>query len=97
MGMTKAERLTKALELLEEKYDFKKGDIVEWKKGMQNKRSEGPFIVMEVLASPVCDGTKDAGSPYFREPLDIVLGSIDSDGYFLTYYFDSRRFAPKKG
>jgi len=36
----------------------------------------------------------DSGSPYFREPLDIVLGFLNGDGDFITYHFDSRRFAP---
>ena len=40
------------------------------------------------------DAGNDSGSPYFREPLDIVLGFVDGDGDFITYHFDSRRFAP---
>ena len=70
---------------------FAPGDIVEWKPGMQNKRSEGPFVVIEVLREAALAETKDGGSPYFREPLDIVLGHFDSYGDFLIYHYDSRR------
>ena len=90
--MTERERLTAAFERMNQKNTFKPGDIVDWKPGMRNKQSYGPFIVVEVLDSPVLDGIDEAGSQYFREPLDIVLGKVVDDGErFVTHYYDSRR------
>ena len=84
-------RLKKAEKDFNEANFFGPGDIVEWKPGMRNKLSEGPFVVVEVLREVVMAETKDGGSPYFREPLDIVLGHFDEDGVFLIYHYDSRR------
>ena len=83
--------LRKAQALYQTRYTFKPGDIVEWKPGLKNKRSDGPFVVVEVLREAALAETKDGGSPYFREPLDIVLGHFDSDGDFMIYHYDSRR------
>lgn len=82
-----------AFEIFNQKNTFKPGDIVEWKPGMRHKRSEGPFIVVEVLDEPIVDAVASAGSPYFREPLDLVLGCF-IDGDFLIFYYDSRRMQP---
>ena len=90
--MTERERLTAAFEKLNKKNTFKPGDIVDWKPGMLNKNSYGPFVVVEVLDSPIFDDEASAGSPYFREPLDIVLGKVADDGErFVTHFYDSRR------
>ena len=85
--------LKQAFETFNQKNTFKPGDIVEWKPGMKHKRSEGPFIVVEVLDEPIIDTNAEAGSAYFREPLDIVLGCFVS-GDFVTFYYDSRRMQP---
>ena len=56
-----------------------------------------PVVVVDVLDSPLVNpsaGEKGAGSPYFNEPLDLVIGILDEDGDWLTYYVDSRRFRP---
>lgn len=88
------EHLQESFTLLTEKHTFKPGDVVQWKQGMKNKRTKGPFVVVETLKTPVFDNDKSggSGSQYFREPLDIILGSTNSDGEFLTYHYDSRRF-----
>ena len=85
--------LKQAFETFNQKNTFKPGDIVEWKPGMKHKRSEGPFIVVEVLDEPIIDTNTEAGSAYFREPLDLVLGSFIG-GDFVTFYYDSRRMQP---
>ena len=85
--------LKQAFETFNQKNTFKPGDIVEWKPGMKHKRSEGPFIVVEVLGEPIVDAVGDPGSAYFREPLDLVLGTF-LDGDFVTFYYDSRRIQP---
>ncbi len=76
------------------KYVFQPGDIVQWKAGLRNKSSEGLFVVIEVLDAPVLDTSCEAGSAYFREPLDLLLGLISHGGDFLLYHYDSRRFEP---
>ena len=82
-------------------HTFKAGDILTWKPGLSNRRypkNGKPAVVMEVLEVPVLDRERDSGSPYFREPLDVVLGAFaeeeDMPGIFLTWHFDSRRFQP---
>ena len=91
--MTERERLTAAFKKLNEKGTFKPGDIVDWKPRMKNKSAYGPFVVVEVLDSPIFDDEENwSDSPYFREPLDIILGKVVADGEkFVTYYYDSRR------
>ena len=90
--MTERERLTAAFEKLMKKNTFKPGDIVDWKPGMKNKNAYGPFVVVEVLDSPIFDNNEDSGSQYFREPLDVVLGKVVDDGErFVTHFYDSRR------
>lgn len=86
---------------LQRRHDFKPGDLVTWKPGLRNKlipRQDRPAVVIEVLPDPVLDSERDAGNPYFREPLDIVLGLFIEQGRhrgdFIAWHFDSRRFQP---
>ena len=86
--------LEEAFQTLSEENAFRPGDLVEWKPGMQNRRTSGPFIVVKVLDEPIF-GDKEhesSGYPLFREPLDIVCGVIDTNGEFLCFHYDSRRF-----
>ena len=74
---------------------FSPNDLVVWKDGMQMKKTPGyncPGIVMAVLDEPVFDKEASSGSPYFREPLDLIIGCVDEDNDFLLLHFDSRRF-----
>jgi len=54
--------------------------------------------VIEVRAAPLRDHHPEAGSTYFREPLDLVLGLVWDEtparGELVTFHFDSRRFQP---
>lgn len=71
------------------------GQLVEWKPGLRNKRYpeyRQPAIVMEFLEEPVYDSREQAGSTYYRESLDVILGLFDKDNDFVTFHFDSRRF-----
>lgn len=90
--------LKKGLEIFQRKHEFKIGDLVEWKPGMAFKSTTGPFIVVEVLPEPVYGGGYSAGSPYFREPLDVILGTwaVGEHGNddFICFHMDSRRFQP---
>jgi hypothetical protein len=92
--------LTEVYEDFKKTHEFKPGDLVEWKKGLKNRKlpPQGfPAIVIQVLKEPIYDTEKDSGSAYFREPLDIVLGIIEREGVFNQYYYDSRRFEPYTG
>lgn len=76
-----------------EKYDFKRGDIVTWKEGLKNKSrplENEPAIVLEMLQEPLFDNQGDSGSPYYREPLDLVVGVFIKEK-FIIYHLDSRR------
>lgn len=90
------DKLVAMCRLFNEKHTFAVGDIVEWKHGLKNKRSNGPFVVVQVYDTPPVDNEAGSGSAYFNEPLDIVLGHIDSDGDFLVFHYDSRRLQPVK-
>ncbi len=82
-------------------HNFKPGQLVQWKKGLKNKRTPcygEPIIITEVLVTPIFDNSvKDAGSPYFREPLTLVAGELDGDGDFICFHYDARRFEPYCG
>lgn len=78
---------------------FEIGQLVKWKKGFKNKKyphETQPAVVVDILESPLRASNKESGSPYFNEPLDIALGFLDSDGDFLIYYYDKRRFESYK-
>ncbi|MDY6784324.1 MAG: hypothetical protein SW833_17545 [Cyanobacteriota bacterium] len=79
------------------KENFEVGQIVKWKENLKNRKlpySNQPAIVVSLLDEPVVSNEEDSGSPYFLEPLDIVLGLLTDDKIFLTFYYDSRRFEP---
>ncbi len=81
--------------VLDKQQKFNPGDLVSWKSGLKNRTKPNysePAIVIDVLESPIFDSTNNSGSPYFKEPLDIIVGFVDDDGDFLTMYYDSRRF-----
>lgn len=78
---------------------FTPGQLVEWKPGLKNKRFPRygqPAVVIEVLETPLLDHEDEAGSTYFREPLDLVLGLLwdggPARGEFVTFHYDGRRF-----
>ena len=53
---------------------------------------------MKLLEPPEFDTDRDSGSPYFREPLDMVVGVIEErEGSLLCFYVDKRRFKPFEG
>lgn len=73
------------------------GQIVKWKENLKNRKlphKNQPAIVIAILDQPVITTDEEAGSPYFLETLDIILGLIVENGTFLTFYYDSRRFEP---
>lgn len=90
-------RLERAYDSLNQRHMFSVGQLVRWKPDLRNAlrpRYNEPAIIVSLIDPPVFDGTSDSGSPYFRRPLDIVLGILDDEDEFLTYYFESQRFEP---
>jgi len=95
-----ARRLTELADAIEKPNVFQKGQLVRWKAGLKNRAAPAynePAVVREVLAVPVfdtCETARCAGSPYFGEPLTLVLAILDSDGDFVEFRYDGRRFEP---
>lgn len=93
----KTELLKKRFNAFTEINEFVVGDLVKWKPGLRNKGTieyDEVAIVVEVLDPPIYDEEKGAGSPYYREPLNLVLAFLDSDNDFITFHTDKRRFMP---
>jgi hypothetical protein len=91
------EKLRAAKTSFDKVYHFKPDDLVVWKDGLKNKARPAlgePAIVLDILESPLYDPEKSTGTPYFNEPLDLVLGVLDSDGDFIVFHYDKRRFQP---
>jgi hypothetical protein len=90
-------KLQVAREAFGKVYDFKSGDLVVWKKGLKNRARPAlgePAIVVQVLETPLKDETKESGTAYFNEPLDLALGLLDEDEDFTVFHYDRRRFEP---
>ena len=80
-----------------EKYSFKEGDLVVWKKGLKHKQVPDygvPAVVIKILDTPISDNEAPLASPYYREELDVLLGILDDDDDLLCFYYDSKRFEP---
>ena len=79
-------------------HQFKKGQLVQWKEGLKNKKTPAygePVIVVDVLKEPVYDyESKGSGNPYFSEPLTLVAGELAPNGDFVCFHYDGRRFEP---
>lgn len=91
--------LQKRTNLFLQEHDLKKRDVVIWKEGLKNKVRPAygePCTVLDILHNPIFDNDKNSGSPYFNEPLDLVLGIIDEENDFLILHCDKRRFQPYK-
>lgn len=91
-----SQNLIRVHQKLLEHHEFKVGDLVKWKDGLKNKKrpySNQPAIVVQLLEKPLINRLgEEAGSPYYREPLDIILGLFDDEDEFLMFYYDKRRF-----
>ena len=91
-------KLSNLSKLFSKEYEFSKGQFIKWKPSLKNKhkpRINEPAIVISLLDTPVYDKDKDSGSPYFLEPLDMVIGILEEDhDTFMLFYVDRRRFMP---
>ncbi|MBV1700607.1 MAG: hypothetical protein KGQ46_02160 [Hyphomicrobiales bacterium] len=79
---------------------FSKGQFVMWKPGLKNRKFPDygePVIVTAVLPTPMFDPSENAAaSPYFQEPLTLVIGLVREDD-LLEFRVDGRRFKPTDG
>jgi len=93
-------RLRELARRLDEHHVFVKGQFVVWKAGLKNKVGPDygePAIVTAVYPSPIIDQSDvSSGSPYFLQPLSIVIGVHREDG-LLEFRVDGRRFEPMEG
>ena len=68
-----------------------------WKAGLKNRKFPDygePSIVTAVLPAPIFDPNESsAASPYFQEPLNLVIGMFREDD-FIEFRMDGRRFEP---
>jgi len=67
------------------------GDIVENTPGLNITMLTGPMIVTRKLDEIIWSTEEESGSIYFRQPLDIVCGTMDVEGDLLEHHLDSRR------
>ena len=90
--------LSSANRLLDDFHSFKAGQIVRWKRGLKNRKQpeyDQPAIVRMVLNPPIIDlFDGNTGSMYYREPLSLLIGTIDEYGDFFELHVDGRRFEP---
>jgi hypothetical protein len=73
------------------------GDLAQWKPGLSNRKWPAygvPVIVVGILEQPIYDDNFKSGSCYFRESLDLLVGQLDSEGEFMVFHGDRRRYEP---
>lgn len=74
------------------------GLLAVWKPGLKNRRFPRygePVVVVGLLDEPIINPDRESGSPYFKEPLDLLVGVVRGDDReFLVYHADRRRFQP---
>lgn len=93
-------RLAELANAMDRPHTFRKGQLVRWKAGLKNRKIPAyneAAIIREIPDTPVfdtCETASCAGSPYFGEPLNLVLAILDPDNDFLEFRYDGRRFEP---
>jgi hypothetical protein len=96
----RVQRLSELADAMDKPHIFHKGQLVRWKAGLKNRAAPAyseAVLVREILAAPVfdtCEASSCAGSPYFDEPLTLVLALLGHDGDFVELRYDGRRFEP---
>lgn len=85
---------------LQQYHPFSNGQFVTWKPGLKNRKFPDygePAIVTATLPAAIFDPSENAaGSPYFLEPLSLVIG-VFCDDDFVEFRVDGRRFEPADG
>jgi hypothetical protein len=79
-------------------HSFREGQLVKWKEGLKNKmlpRTNEPAVVIKILDTPIFEENENAASPYFKEPLDLIIGIFDEEiESLILFHVDKRRFQP---
>lgn len=90
-------KLREAYKNLHKPEIFSPGDVVVAKNGFDVYKMNGPFIVDSLIEEPTVT-EKDGDSPYFCEPLDMVVCTLagdpknDDDKVVLRYAVTKARF-----
>ncbi len=67
-----------------------------WKPGLRNRNLPNygePAIVRTVPPCPILNPEENSSSPYFREPMSLVIGVLMEDD-LVEFHVDVRRFEP---
>ena len=90
-------KLKELADRLDQFHAFTKGQFIKWKPGLKNRKFPDygePIIVTGVLSNPIYDQSENSSaSPYFQEPLTIIIGTFADDD-LLEFRVDGRRFEP---
>jgi hypothetical protein len=93
-------QLSELADAMDKPHIFHKGQLVRWKAGLKNRAAPAyneAVLVREILAGPIfdtCEASSCAGTPYFGEPLTLVLGLLGHEGDLVELRYDGRRFEP---
>lgn len=90
------EMLAELSRRLDQTHTFTKDQFVRWKPGLRNRGLPDygePAIVRAVLPCPVLSPEENSSSPYFREPMSLVVGVFMEDD-LVEFHVDARRFEP---
>ncbi len=80
----------------EESHVFTKGQVVKWKPGLKNRNVPEygqPCVVTGILSRPIYEDNAVSGSPYFMEPLTLIIGCYHEED-LVEFHVDARRFEP---
>ena len=94
------EELKKSLAIYQKIEEFKVGDIVYSKAGMENKALPTltiPVIIVEIFKKPVFIENEDSGSCHRFEPIDCVVGLIPTHGALTLFGHNTKRLTKTKG
>jgi hypothetical protein len=88
--------LSEALALYQDIQQFSRGDFVQWKPMMRNRRyplESVPAIVVDRVDPPI---TTDADGDRLVEPRDLLIAVLDGDREFVLAQVPARRFTEWK-
>lgn len=91
-----ADQLRMAQEVFDQTNIFEKGDLLQFKPGMKDRKVPEvgqPAVVIEVLPEPLKDPKAGFGDHYATCRYDMIIG-VFMGGEFINFYADSRRYEP---
>ena len=90
-------RLVDCLDAFNRRHVFRPGMIVRQKPQARIYKGFGDndlAIVVELLSEPIISGLDLNGASHYREPHDMIVGSLEGEKDFCLFHVDSRRFEP---